>query len=261
MLKSSNSNLIGLDRRPHRFGRKPYKFDKPGKYLLLCVSKCFFMKTAYQPLETLQDIKSMMERSSRFISLSGWSGISAGICALLGAWLALTKISEYKIATNNTGTPFSSEALYELSKELIVIAAAVFIAAFISAFIFTYLRSKKAGIQIWGSSARRLMWNTLVPMTVGGVVVLRILYLKYYVLIVPCCLIFYGLALLNGSKYTLGEVRYLGYCQITLGLLSLWIPGYSVIFWSAGFGVLHIIYGGLMWWKYERTKASQVNIQ
>ncbi len=96
------------------------------------------------------------------------------------------------------------------------------------------------------------MWNTLVPMVVGGIVVLRMLDLKYYLLIAPCCLLFYGLALVNGSKYTLGEVRYLGYCEIILGVFNLWIPGYGLIFWATGFGLLHIIYGTMMWWKYER---------
>lgn len=218
------------------------------------------MKTVYQPLETLQDIKSMMERSSRFISLSGWSGISAGICALIGAWLAVSKIAQYKIErhsgyTDNLGTHFVNDGIDLLSRQLIIIAAGVFIAAFIISFLFTYFRSKRTGIKIWGTSARRLMWNTLVPMIVGGIVVLRILDLKYYLLIAPCCLIFYGLALVNGSKYTLGEVRYLGYCEIILGAINLWIPGYGLFFWAAGFGILHIIYGALMWWKYERVPA------
>lgn len=216
------------------------------------------MKTTYQPFETLQDIKSMMERSSRFISLSGWSGIAAGTCALAGAWLAVSKMAEYKVShksgyIESPGTYFQNDGLNQLSRQLLLIAAGVFIAAFITAFLFTYFRSRKAGIQIWGTSARRLMWNTLVPMIVGGIVVLRMLDLKYYLLIAPCCLIFYGLALVNGSKYTLGEVRYLGYLEIILGIFNLWIPGYGLIFWATGFGLLHIIYGTMMWWKYERV--------
>ncbi len=51
-----------------------------------------FMDDKTAGLETLKDIKQMMERSSRFISLSGLSGIAAGICALVGAWLAYTVI-------------------------------------------------------------------------------------------------------------------------------------------------------------------------
>jgi hypothetical protein len=216
------------------------------------------MKTVHQPLETLQDIKSMMERSSRFISLSGWSGISAGICALAGAWLAMNKLGRYKIEhkngyIENFATGFMSDRFDRLSYKLVLIAAGVFITAFITAFLFTYYRSKKTGIKIWGNSARRLMWNTLVPMLVGGVVVLRMLDLKYFLLVAPCCLIFYGLALVNGSKYTLGEVRYLGYLEILLGVVNLWLPGYSLIFWSTGFGLLHILYGAMMWWKYERV--------
>jgi hypothetical protein len=72
-------------------------------------------------------------------------------------------------------------------------------------------------------------------------------------LIAPTCLLFYGLALINASRYTLGEIRYLGCCELILGIISLWVPGYGLIFWAAGFGVLHIIYGIIMWWKYERV--------
>jgi hypothetical protein len=139
-----------------------------------------------------------------------------------------------------------------LATDLLLIAVAVFVAAVTLAFLFTYIRSRKSNLPIWGPTARRLMWNTLVPLVVGGIVVLNMLQMGYYLHIAPLCLIFYGLALLNGSKYTLGEVKYLGYCQILLGLINLWEPGYGLIFWAIGFGVLHIVYGVVMWWRYER---------
>lgn len=218
------------------------------------------MNTANQPLQTLEHIKNIMERSNRFISLSGWSGISAGVCALTGAWLADKKIAAFKqtnntLYTDKTGMHFSGDGIEVLMRQLITIAAVVFVAALVSAFLFTYLRSKKSGIRIWGSSAMRLMWNTVIPMAAGGVVIIRMLDIGYYLLIAPCCLIFYGLALVNGSKYTLGEVKYLGYGQIILGLLNLWLLEYGLVLWSVGFGVLHIIYGALMWWKYERIHS------
>jgi hypothetical protein len=74
-------------------------------------------------------------------------------------------------------------------------------------------------------------------------------------LIAPGCLIFYGLALVNASKYTLKEVRYLGYGQMILGIINLWFIGYGIFFWAIGFGVLHILYGTMMWWKYEKPGA------
>ena len=201
----------------------------------------------------------MMERSSRFISLSGWSGVSAGVCALAGAGLAVQKMAAYKSGRLSSSFRINSNGFRYphslLANELLLIAGGVFIAAFFSAFIFTYVRSRKAGIPIWGRTAMRLMWNTVIPMIAGGLVILRMFELGYYLLIAPCCLIFYGLALINGSKYTLGEVRYMGYGQIILGICNLWVLGYGLMFWAVGFGLLHIVYGTLMWWKYERSEA------
>lgn len=216
------------------------------------------MNTTEQSLEALQDIKKMMERSSRFISLSGWSGVSAGVAALAGAWLARGEMEEfYRVIRDRRSNPdLVSSSVELLSLQLIRIAVVVFIAALVSAFLFTYLRSRKTGVPVWGVSAQRLMWNTILPLATGGVVIIRLLQVGSYGLVAPCCLVFYGLALVNGSKYTLGEVRWLGYGQIILGLINLWMPGYGLYFWAAGFGVLHIIYGIAMWMKYERREVD-----
>lgn len=206
----------------------------------------------------LQHIKKMMERSSRFISLSGLSGISAGLCALVGAWIARIEISKYVFANNDSfndyrGTYIFKGRLNLLVIDLLIIAIATFAAAFITAFLFTYLRSKKEGIALWGKATIRLFWNMIIPLAAGGLFLLRSASLGHFELIAPGCLIFYGLALVNASKYTLGEVRYLGYGQILLGIINLWMIGYGLFFWAAGFGLLHIIYGLLMWFKYERA--------
>ena len=211
-------------------------------------SNRYMSTTTQSNLETIKDIKKIMERSSRFISLSGWSGVAAGLCALVGSWAAFNRITGYL-----DGTGSSAGCAVCLENELIAIAAVVFIAALTSAFSFTYIRSKKDGAAIWGSAARRLLWNTLLPMIAGGILILKMIDLKYYDLVAPATLIFYGLALVNGSKYTMGEVRYLGYAQLITGLLSLFIVSRGLYAWAFGFGVLHIIYGAAMWWKYERN--------
>ncbi|MBO9563486.1 MAG: hypothetical protein J7621_11955 [Niastella sp.] len=215
------------------------------------------MDSQHQPLETLQDIKRIMERSSRFISLSGWSGISAGICALIGAWAAHMRLGSFVVRYTRglgeyEGGGSTGSNTGDLFFDLLLIAVVTFVAAFISAFFFTYIRSRRNGVPLWDRTVQRLAWNTIMPMVVGGIVILRALELGYYELVAPGCLIFYGLALVNAAKYTLGEVRYLGYGQIILGILNLWIINEGLYFWAAGFGVLHIIYGAMMWWKYER---------
>ena len=179
--------------------------------------------------------------------MSGWSGIVAGVCALAGAFFANRTLA--RAYENNQPDASNLEGV---KTSLILIAAAVFASAFLAAFLFTYVRSRRQGTPIWGTIAKRLLWNTMLPMAVGGLVILHLLTTENYSLIAPYTLIFYGLALINGSKYTLGEIRYLGYLEIILGLISLWFPDYWLFLWAIGFGAMHIIYGLMMWWRYER---------
>ena len=214
-----------------------------------------FMNARQQSLQELQQIKNMMERSSKFISLSGISGIAAGICALAGVWFASQKIN-YHVNGDYNLSKIKDESQVSLQNDLLLIALLTFLAALISSFLFTYLRSKRTGIPLWGTTTYRLLWNIGIPLAAGGLFLIRSMQLEHYELIAPGCLIFYGLALVNASKYTLGEVRFLGYGQIVLGIINLWMIGYGLYFWAAGFGLLHIIYGIMMWYKYERVSKG-----
>jgi hypothetical protein len=217
------------------------------------------MQTDQRSLETLQDIKKMMERSSRFISLSGWSGVAAGVCALVGAWLAHGHLNEATFFINSRKAQsqvYSGDLSILLNIWVFWIAAGTFAAAFASSFFFTWLKTREQGLPIWGPTSRRLLVNVMIPMIAGGIFLLRAAWLGYISIISSGCLIFYGIALLNGSKYTLGEIRWLGLVQIVLGIISLWFVGHGLIFWALGFGVMHIVYGLVMWWKYERIKDN-----
>lgn len=223
-----------------------------------------FMTEQDHPLKTLNEIKQMMERSSRFISLSGLSGVSAGICALVGAWFANNIISGNITGRLGGGVSDYSDIKRDggltvreyMGHPLMRIAIYTFIAAFILAFAFTYIRSRKKNVPIWGATSRRLLINVSIPLVVGGLYLLKLMEAGTYGLIAPGCLIFYGLALVNASKYTFVEIKYLGYCNLLLGLVNLLYTGYGIYFWAMGFGVLHIIYGATMWWRYERNAAQ-----
>lgn len=218
--------------------------------------KVLFMSQQQESLQELKHIKQMMERSSRFISLSGLSGIMAGLCAIVGAYFADNIIHPSTAGLvpneNYQGSSGFNTVQELLKNQLFMIAVYTFTSAFILAFLYTYLRSRKTAVPLWGTSSRRLLFAVALPMIAGGIYLLKIIQLGNYGLIAPGCLIFYGLALVNGSKYTLGEVKYLGYLQILLGILSCWIIGYGLYFWALGFGILHILYGVIMWYKYER---------
>lgn len=210
------------------------------------------MDTSIKDLNTLKDIRKMMERSSRFISLSGLSGIVVGVCALGGALVAHFRIKSYFDNEYSNGSDCPSC----LKNDLIIIAGIVFVIAFISATLFTFFKSKKQGVPILGNVARRLLWNTMLPMIAGAFLLWRMMELNQYDLIASGCLIFYGLALVNGSKYTMGEVRYLGYAEIAIGIINLWLIRQGLLLWAIGFGVFHIIYGVAMWWKYDRHSTD-----
>jgi hypothetical protein len=212
-----------------------------------------------QHLDSLKDIKQMMEKSSRFISLSGLSGIAAGVCALAGAAFAYPIVRNAKLEDEGfhpsdlvqRGTEISIRDY--MGNSLFQIAVCTFIAALAFAFLFTYLRSKKTNTPVWGKIAKRLMVNVSIPLIAGGIYLFRLVQLGAYGLVAPGCLIFYGLALLNASKYTLKEIRYLGICEIGLGIVNVWFLHTGLYLWAVGFGVLHIYYGAFMWWKYERN--------
>jgi hypothetical protein len=133
------------------------------------------------------------------------------------------------------------------------LAFAVLTGAILTAFYFTWRRAKKNNVPIWDHTSRKLLVNLLIPLIVGGVFVLGLLSYRDWRFVAPATLIFYGLALVNASKYTLSEVRYLGMLEILLGLVNMWFIGYGLYFWAAGFGALHIIYGLIMWWRYESS--------
>jgi|SRR5215203_2303452 len=212
------------------------------------------MSNHNQQLEALEDIKELMHKSSRFISLSGWSGIAAGACALVAAFYTGSRIECWRRGDCTFEQLAGAEGI-NLQSTLLRIALVTLVAAAALAFLFTYLRSRKTGVAIWGYTARKVLVNVAIPMAVGGLLIWRIMDYGAYGLVAPACLIFYGLGLVNASKFTLTEVRYLGYGQILLGIINLWMPGYGLYFWAAGFGVLHIIYGIVMWNRYERKSA------
>jgi hypothetical protein len=208
---------------------------------------------AEESMETLRDIKRMMERSSRFISLSGLSGLSAGICALIGAWVAHGWMQAYY---DNGGTVtrygYIREETHNLKWRLVALAAGVLAAALVSSTWLTWRRARKNGLPVWDLTSKKLLINMVIPLATGGLFVLGLFYHSDWDIVAPACLIFYGLALVNASKYTLTDIRYLGILEIAVGCINMYYAQWGLWFWALGFGALHIVYGLIMWWKYEK---------
>jgi hypothetical protein len=197
----------------------------------------------------IASIRNIMERSSKVISLSGLSGVLAGVYATLGAMVAYY-IMYYP------GSPFDYLAEpvreTEILWTLIVIASVVLVASLATGFFLSNQKAKKHGVNLWNAAGQRMITNLFIPLVAGGLFILILLFNGYFSLAAPACLIFYGIGLIQGSTNTYDEIRYLGFCEIGLGLIAAVYPGYGLLFWTIGFGILHIVYGSIMYNKYDK---------
>lgn len=220
------------------------------------------MDTQNEHLNNLQEIRSIMERSSRFISLSGLTGVFAGIVALLGALAVYIYQKEFFFTRYQNHGVFLPEDLIsgsDLTNFIIfsfVDAFVVLVLALSFGVFFTTRNARRKGLPFWDATVKRMLINLFIPLVTGGIFCLVLLYHHLIFLIAPSMLLFYGLALINASKFTLDDVRYLGISEIILGLLAMFFVGYGLIFWAIGFGVLHIVYGFAMYIKYERATGK-----
>lgn len=211
------------------------------------------MNNEKEHLETLNEIKTLMQHSTRFLSLSGLTGIFAGIFALAGAaaaylYLDLGLCSDNYYHQAYSGSSYNSSfLLFFFADAMVVLLLALGFGIF-----FTMRNARRKNEQVWGRPTRMMILNLFVPLVTGGLFCLVLVYNGVIFLVAPATLIFYGLALINAGKYTFRDIRYLGGFEIGLGLAACMVPGYGLLFWAAGFGVMHIIYGMLMYYKYEK---------
>ena len=246
------SALFYIQSAHYDLKRKKTIFSATSVVQVVCIiyfatQSTFKMEKDY--LKDLSEIRSIMEKSSRFISLSGLSGVMAGIYALIGAAVA------YNLVYSSQDLVYKQLVVRDVRgnvTSLILIAALVLAAAVGTGIFLTRRKAKRQGLKTWDESARRSLINLSIPLIAGGILVVIFYYQGLIPLIAPITLIFYGLGLINASHYTYRDIRLLGISEVILGLVAVAIVGYGLLIWALGFGVLHIVYGAVMYFKYER---------
>lgn len=201
------------------------------------------MKEEQDYIQDIAEIRSMMERSSKFLSLSGWAGILAGVYALTGAWIA------YSVLEFHPNEIFYS---YPDLTNIILTATGVLFLSLVSALLDSRRKARKNDKKAWNATSRRLLTSMAVPLFAGGILIVLLISKGLLGLIAPLTLLFYGLALYNAGTYTIKEVRVMGFVQMILGLLNVAFISYGLLFWAIGFGVVHILYGIYMYFRFER---------
>lgn len=202
------------------------------------------MKEKYK--QDLKEIKEIMSKSTRFSSLSGLSGVSTGVIALVGASFAHHLIFKNQHYLGYGVASIEGDDL----NDLILIASGTLLLAIAAAIFFTYRKTKNQRKYRWEQNSKQLLLNLLIPLTTGGILCLMLLQLRLLGFLAPLSLIFYGLALINASKYTLPEIRVLGFIEIIVGLAAFYYIEFGLLFWVVGFGCMQILYGLILLRKY-----------
>jgi hypothetical protein len=201
------------------------------------------MKDQQDYIQDIAEIRSMMERSSKFLSLSGWAGIIAGMAAIAGAAIAHF-VMDFR----------PDEILYPYPDltDLILLSLGVLILALAGAIFDSHRKAGKRDEKAWNPTSRKMLSAMSVPLFAGGFLIVILISRSLLGLITPLTLLFYGLSLFNAGFYTVKEVRIMGLIQMLLGLLNLTFMEYGLLFWVLGFGLVHILYGIFMHLRYER---------
>lgn len=203
-------------------------------------------------LDALNEIRSIMDRSARFISLSGWSGIWAGSTAIAGAIIAWKWLQEPRYSYVGKVSEASASYFDLYTRHFIYLGLTIFCIALAGGMYFTWRKAKRLGQRLWNGASRQMVLQSFFPLLAGGIFSFIFIYYGMGILVAPACLTFYGLALISASRHTLSDIRYLGMLDVMLGCTNLFFPGFGLYFWAVGFGALHILYGVIMWNKYDK---------
>lgn len=194
-------------------------------------------------LEDLKVIREMMEKSSKFLSLSGLSGILSGVMAIMGAAFAY-----FYILSNSSTSNLSSQ---QVTFTLVIDAMVVLFSSIGFAIYFSWKKAHKNNQNLFNKVTVKTIYNLMIPLITGGILSLIFIYRGEFEIVASTTLIFYGLALVNASKYTFDEIHYLGITEIILGIGAAIFLFNGIVFWTIGFGICHIIYGFIMYKKYD----------
>lgn len=198
----------------------------------------------------ISSIRNLMERSTKFISLSGTSGVMAGVYALIGAALG------YQLLYGDFDPSIPDYNTW-LTTRLFAVAFGVLVLSVGTGILLTVRKARRKKQTVWNPTSRAMLISGSLPLLTGGALALIMVQQGHYGVVAAICLIFYGLAVVAASQHTFGDVKWLGICDIILGLIAAAMPGYGLFFWAIGFGLLHIVYGAIMHFKYDRENIAQ----
>jgi hypothetical protein len=206
------------------------------------------MSNHLPPDQQIKAIHEMMERSTRFLHISGMAGILAGFIAIVASWIAINSF-----AFEPDSYTYNYSEMGGNLWNIVYLGLSTLVVSFGLGLVLARRNAYKKGSPGWNPTARRMLIYFATPLLTGGLVILLFWLKGFVALAAPLSLIFYGLALLHASHFTLTDIRYLGLIELLLGLVALYWIQHSLLIWALGFGMVHIGYGFYIYLRYERN--------
>ena len=180
-----------------------------------------------------------MEQGKSYFSLKSLSGILIGIYGLATVYL-IDKLT----SGEGSGIEMVSQLpILFLQIGITAIAVVFIIISLFTLWIRAKRRAKSEGKKLWNTSNKKIRLQTLITLLVLIVVIIVIANQGYYSLVTPISLFFYGLFLLNLSRFSSKGLVFLSIGEVLLGVAAYMIYDKEIFFLALGFGLLPIIYG------------------
>jgi hypothetical protein len=200
------------------------------------------MKDKEDYIKDIAEMRSIMERSTKFLSLSGVAVVLIGVYALVAVYIA------YQVIGYDPREATSPDMI----NKLLGFGAIVMAVSVITVIFLSRQKAIRRNEKFWNPTFRRLLVHALTPLLTGGILILIFIAKDLPAFIIPLSLVFYGLMLYTAGKFTFPEFQAIGLVEIALGLFSAYYTPYSLGSWAIGFGLVHIGLGLYLYFRYER---------
>jgi hypothetical protein len=181
-------------------------------------------------MDNLRYIRETMERSQSFTAVSGLGGVLMGLIALGATFLALRAET-----TGAWVAVWMGAAALSLSTALAAMT----------------LKARAVGGSLLVGAGKKFAWNLTPPLLVGGVLTLAMTQAGAAELLPGVWLLLYGTGVVTGGAFSVRVVPLMGLTFMLVGAAALFAPAaWGNLFMAGGFGLLHIVFGAVIWRKH-----------
>jgi hypothetical protein len=181
-------------------------------------------------MDNLRYIRRTIEQAGSFTAVPGLGGVLVGSTALAAAWIAGPRTANLRWL------------MVWLAEAIVALLIGVVSAA---------MKSRRAGMPLLSGPGRKFVAG-FAPSLIAGVVLSAVLFRAGIGEFLPgVWLLLYGTAVLSGGWASVRVVPMMGACFMAAGAVALfWPDAAGELFLAAGFGGLHIIFGGVIASRY-----------